>query len=163
MLLLATEFAESSDTARRKVVGSREGWEAVGVSTCRTSQPALILLNSAPKSLVFTCVSLCHLFLGCTVGIFFPEMVNFFPLPSLTTHTMTEGKVNKVKVKCQMKKLRGFKNCLFYVSTCWKLAQTSHYLSARRYQSRCDRVEKPLPCQSICWRFDNKVPLYNSG
>lgn len=63
----------------------QEGWEAAGGST--TPQPALVLLNSAPKSPLLAFVSSCHLFLWCIACIFFPEVVNFPPVLPLTSKT----------------------------------------------------------------------------
>lgn len=103
------------------------GWPggvgAAGVGTCRTSRAALILLNSAPKSPLLAFVSLRHLFLRCIAAIFFPQDGEFFPSSILNN----QRSMKKVKFKCQTQKLRGFKNCLVYVSTYWKLAQTCHY------------------------------------
>lgn len=67
----------------------QEEWEAAGGST--TPQPALVLLNSAPKSPLLAFVSSCHLFLWCIACIFFPEVVRGGVLP-LTSKTMYKKK-----------------------------------------------------------------------
>lgn len=124
MLLPPTEFTGITVSAWRKAAGGLEGWEQLELVhaephgqlwSCWTQ------LQSHPCWHLCPCVTFSS---GALLLSFSPKMVNIFPLPSLKTNTACR---KKVKFKCQTQKLRGFKSCLVYVSTYWKLAQTCHY------------------------------------
>lgn len=108
-----------------------------------------------------------HLYLHVCPHVTFPScaiLVSFFLLkqriflfnPCQSMQHM-EGKVSKVTFKRQLGKLTCFIKSLCEQSLG---TGTNKTLSALRYHStcKCDPVEKPLPCQSICWILDNEVP-----
>lgn len=151
-----------ASAGRKIVVDKQEEREAAGVSRCRAPQPALLLLTSAPKSLLSASVSSCHLFpLGQCLYLF-PRGGELSSSPTPTSKIRCRRKGEQSLTEMPNWKAWRFLKLLGLYKNLLETGR-SKWLSALRYQSRCDRAENPLPCQSICWRFDNKVPLYNVG